>query len=473
MSDYIGINIGKYQITEQLGRGGMALVFKAFDKTLERYVALKFIRKDAFPREEWEQLFVRFSLEAKALAKLKHPNIVDVYDYGISDGSPYIVMELLEGGTLKDRMTRRFTPAEAAEILCPIASGLDYAHKKGIYHRDVKPANIMFDGEGNPVLTDFGIAKTIKSDNEKTITKAGFSVGTPEYISPEQGFGRDIDGRTDEYSLGIIFYEMVTGTKPFTAATPLETILKQQMEPLPKPKDVPPDVMKVMEKALEKKPENRYQTIGEFGREMKKLAAGSTVPIPTGKKTNTYPSVPRSNYIPDATYAGYKSPETDSLKIDPGGMQEKNKRRTALIIGLAVLLLLICAVIFMLFRFNRNQAGPALPTPTETSLLIPTETATETPVTPTFTNMPTATATETPVTPTFTNTPTATATETPVTPTATNTPAATATETPVTPTFTNTPTATATKTPVTPTFTNTPAATATETPVTPTFTNTP
>ena len=193
----------------------MAVVYKAFDPNLERPVAVKLIKMGAFPSDAFGNVRERFKREAKALALLNHPNIVRVYDYGEFEGAPFIVMELLDDGSLKQRLGRPIPVPQAAAILAPIADGLAYAHRKGILHRDVKPSNILFKKDGTPVLTDFGIAKIIEGPNaNRTITKDGVGVGTPEYMAPEQGSGRQIDGRTDEYSLGIVFYEMITGRKP-------------------------------------------------------------------------------------------------------------------------------------------------------------------------------------------------------------------------------------------------------------------
>lgn len=262
MQDVIGRSIGRYHVIEKSGRGGMATVFKAFDTNLEREVAIKLIRRRAFAQGDWERTFRRFEIEAKSLARLDHPNIVRVYDYGEFEGAPFIVMELLDDGSLKQRLGRPIPVPQAAAILAPIADGLAYAHRKGILHRDVKPSNILFKKDGTPVLTDFGIAKIIEGPNaNRTITKDGVGVGTPEYMAPEQGSGRQIDGRTDEYSLGIVFYEMITGRKPYTADTPLAVILKQQVDPLPRPTNVSQGAEKLLYKVLAKNPDDRFRSM--------------------------------------------------------------------------------------------------------------------------------------------------------------------------------------------------------------------
>ncbi|MGC9025768.1 MAG: serine/threonine-protein kinase, partial [Chloroflexia bacterium] len=235
----IGQSVGRYHIVEQLGEGGMATVYKAYDTRLEREVALKVIRRGAFPPEQLERILRRFEREAKALARLTHPNIVGLIDYGEYEGSPYLVMEYLPGGTLKKlleaRAGRPLPWEEAVRLLLPIARALHFAHRQGFIHRDVKPSNILITESGEPMLSDFGIAKLLETE-ETTLTGTGVGVGTPEYMAPEQGLGRKVDARADVYALGVVLYELVTGRKPYTADTPMAVLLKQATEPLPRPR---------------------------------------------------------------------------------------------------------------------------------------------------------------------------------------------------------------------------------------------
>ncbi len=235
MANLIGQSLGRYHILEQLGEGGMATVYKAYDTRLERDVAIKIIRRNAFPPEQLERILKRFEREAKSLAKLSHPNIVGVLDYGEHEGSPYLVLVYLPGGTLKKLMGRPMPWQEAVRLLIPIANALEYAHEHKVVHRDVKPANILLTEKSQPMLTDFGIAKILEIEDGHTLTNTGMGVGTPEYMSPEQGMGREVDGRADIYSMGIIFYELITGRKPYTADTPMAVILKHMTDPLPRP----------------------------------------------------------------------------------------------------------------------------------------------------------------------------------------------------------------------------------------------
>jgi eukaryotic-like serine/threonine-protein kinase len=277
LTDISGGSIGRYHLLEPLGQGGMAVVYRAYDTRLEREVALKLIRMEAFPPEVYDRILARFEREAKALAKMAHPHIVRVFDYGEYESAPYLVMELLEGGTLKQSLSGRLPVGAAAGLLAPVADALAYAHRRGILHRDVKPSNILLTEEGQVVLTDFGIAKLLAGEGERTLTGTGMGIGTPEYMAPEQGLGREVDGRADVYALGVMLFELLTGRKPYTADTPMAVILKQVNDPLPRPRDLvpdlPPDVERVLLKALAKKPEDRYEDMEAFAVVLKRLAA--------------------------------------------------------------------------------------------------------------------------------------------------------------------------------------------------------
>ncbi|MCJ7623041.1 MAG: serine/threonine protein kinase, partial [Anaerolineaceae bacterium] len=219
MSNLIGKSLGRYHIVEQLGEGGMAVVYRAYDTNLERDVAIKVIRKDAFARDVFDRVIVRFKREAKALAKFMHQGIVPVLDYGEHEGSPFIVMGYIPGGTLKENVEKPIPYQEAAVLIAQIARALAYAHENGVVHRDIKPANILLTEKGQPMVSDFGIAKILDAPGSIVLTSTGVGIGTPAYMSPEQGLGEEIDSRTDIYSLGIVFYELVTGHRPFRADT--------------------------------------------------------------------------------------------------------------------------------------------------------------------------------------------------------------------------------------------------------------
>jgi eukaryotic-like serine/threonine-protein kinase len=275
MPDLIGQDIGRYHIIEKLGEGGMAIVYKAYDTRLERDVAIKFIRKDMIQPALLERMLKRFEREARALAKMLHPSIIPIYDYGEHDGSPYLVMAYIPGGTLKERMGKPMSYDDAAELLLPIADALEYAHEQKIIHRDIKPANILMTERGRPLLSDFGIAKVLQFDDATYLTGTGVGIGTPEYMSPEQGMGVSVDHRTDIYALGVVFYELVTGRKLFYADTPMAVVFKHINDPIPRPKlflpGLPEEVERVLFKALSKKPEERYQSMNEFSKALERI----------------------------------------------------------------------------------------------------------------------------------------------------------------------------------------------------------
>jgi serine/threonine protein kinase len=278
MTNLTGLSLGRYHILEQLGEGGMATVYKAYDSRLERDVAVKIIRRGAFPEEHLDHILKRFEREAKALARLTHPNIVGVIDYGDHENAPYLVMPYLPGGTLKQRLGKPMPWQEAVRILLPIAQALEYAHEHNIIHRDIKPSNILLTEKGQPMLSDFGIAKILENEDAATLTGTGTGVGTPEYMAPEQWTGQ-AGTLSDLYSLGVVLYEMVTGHKPYTADTPAAILLKQASEPLPRPAQfvagLPEAVEKVLFKALAKKPEDRFRDMAGFTVSLEKLLSAS------------------------------------------------------------------------------------------------------------------------------------------------------------------------------------------------------
>jgi serine/threonine protein kinase len=267
-SNLEGITLGKYRILEPLGRGGMAQVYKAYHPQLDRYMAIKILRSDLVENDEF---LTRFRQEAHAVSGLRHANIVQVFDFDVQDDSYYMVMELLEGDTLRALLNdyrvrnQRMPLDQVVRIIKDVLSGLSYAHAEGITHRDIKPANIMLNKKGQAVLTDFGVAQIIGS-TQHTVT--GALMGTLNYMAPEQGLKGESDNRSDIYSLGIVFYEMLTGYTPFDADTPLAILMKHLNDPLPVPTQIDPALPSALEmivlKALAKDPDDRYQTADEM-----------------------------------------------------------------------------------------------------------------------------------------------------------------------------------------------------------------
>jgi len=259
--------VGRYQVISRLGEGAMAEVYRAHDPDIQRPVVLKFLREQLCVEAEYRNRFLR---EARAAGMLAHPNIVTVFDVGEVNGRPYIAMELLNGGALDTIMERgKGLPIlQVLQIGIQIASALDYAHSKGIYHRDVKPSNILQVGNGRTVkIADFGIAH-MASMAEADKTRAGTIIGTPHYMAPEQAMGGKVDGRADLFSAGVVLYELLTGHRPFEAdnmVTLVMRIAKEEPRPMTQlRKDIPPSVRRVVETCLQKAPENRYRT----GREL-------------------------------------------------------------------------------------------------------------------------------------------------------------------------------------------------------------
>jgi serine/threonine protein kinase len=280
MSNLIGKSLGRYHILEQIGEGGMAIVYKAFDTRLEREVAVKVIRMGRLAPDIADKALKRFEREGKALARLNHPNIISIIDYGDDKGHPYLVMPFLPGGTLKEKLRAdgKTNWQDAARLLLPVAKALAYAHEEEMIHRDVKPANILITRSGDPMLTDFGIAKILDEESTMDLTGTRATVGTPEYMAPEQVIAKTVDHRADIYALGVVFYEMVTGRKPFQADTPMAVLVKLSSEPLPRPTEFTPKLPKAVEqvllKALAKDRNNRYKSMKGFAAVLGKLAVG-------------------------------------------------------------------------------------------------------------------------------------------------------------------------------------------------------
>jgi len=270
-----GTNLGPYRIVAEAGRGGMASVYKAHQAALARYVAIKVLPEFFATEPGFRE---RFQQEAVAVAQLRHPNILAIFDYGDTDGVTYIVTEFVDGGTLAEQMGKPLPLEYAVEILNPIAGALDYAHRRGVLHRDIKPSNVLLQHDGTPVLSDFGLAKMMMSSTQR-LTQSGMIVGTPEYMSPEQCAGEELTPAADQYSLAVIAYEALTGRVPFTAATPVAVLMAQMQNALPPPRTINPDlsdgVAAVLLKGLAKEPGDRYKTCHQM---VRALAAADESP---------------------------------------------------------------------------------------------------------------------------------------------------------------------------------------------------
>jgi serine/threonine protein kinase len=372
MPNLTGQSLGRYHILEQLGEGGMATVYKAYDTRLERNVAVKVIRVDQFAPTLLDNILKRFDGEAKVVASLIHPNIVGVIDYGEFEGSPYMVMPYLPGGSLVQRLGQPLPWQEAIKLVLPIAEALDYAHNQNIIHRDVKPSNILLTQRGQPMLTDFGIAKILESEAAKNLTGTGMGIGTPEYMAPEQWTGKACL-QSDLYSLGVVLYELVTGKKPYTADTPAAIMLKQANDPLPRPRqfvsNLPEAFEKVLFKALAKRPEDRYQNMSEFVVALESLTDEQTSEerrkVEDGKEVETL-------------FAGggrnLKTLESPNVPRQPAEQNRWSIKWWLWLIGFGGFLVVACVVIAALILpgFIAKLAPAPTFTPTSTLTFTPT-----------------------------------------------------------------------------------------------------
>jgi serine/threonine-protein kinase len=263
--------IGKYDIQSVLGKGAMGVVYKAFDPAIERPVAIKTVRKDLVDPDLVEQSMARFKNEAKAAGRLLHPNIVSVYEYGEDEANAFIVMEYVEGTGLREYLNRKasFDLGQITAIMSQLLLALDFAHERGVVHRDIKPSNLILTSSGSLKVADFGIARIDTSN----LTTLGMVMGTPSYMSPEQCQGQTVDRRSDLFSAGVVFYELLTGEKPFAGA--METIGYKICHEDPKPPStiskltLSPTLDAVIATALEKKPDARFQNARAFSRALR------------------------------------------------------------------------------------------------------------------------------------------------------------------------------------------------------------
>ncbi len=265
--------IGRYIVKSELGRGGMATVYRAHDPSVDREVAIKVLPREMLHDPQFRS---RFEREIKMVAALEHPSIVPIYDVGDEDGQPYFVMRYMTGGSLSDGIEKgKFSVQDTARIIEKIARGLAYSHRKGIIHRDLKPDNILFDDSGDPFISDFGVAKLTEASGG--LTGSGV-IGTPAYMSPEQAQGNEIDSRSDVYGLGVIIYQMLSGQQPYSADTPMGVVVKHITEPVPEIlnliPNLPHEVDDVIKTAMAKDKANRYPTTVDLAKALNMVAFG-------------------------------------------------------------------------------------------------------------------------------------------------------------------------------------------------------
>ena len=349
MTFAVGENVGPYRIIEQLGQGGMATVYKAYHAALDRYVAIKVLHP-AFLQDP--NFLKRFQREARAVAKLEHPNIVPVYDFSEHGLQPYLVMKYIEGDTLKARLrSGRLSKEEGLHIVQATGAALSYAHQRSVLHRDIKPSNILLSPDGSIYLADFGLARMGEA-GESTLS-ADMMLGTPQYISPEQARGeKNLDPGTDIYSFGVVLYEMVVGRVPFNADTPFSIIHDHIYKPLPIPSRinprVPAEVERVLLKSLSKERGDRYATIDEMVTAFRDAVSGTAAPV----------VAPR---LPAAAAGEEKAPAEAPSKAPgeaPATPPPTRPRRRWLWIAGGLAMACLCAFLFLAAASNQGPGDP-------------------------------------------------------------------------------------------------------------------
>ncbi len=355
--------IGRYIIKSELGRGGMATVYRAHDPSVDREVAIKVLPREMLHDPQFRS---RFEREIKMVAALEHPSIVPIYDVGDEDGQPYFVMRYMTGGSLSDGIEKgKFSVQDTARIVEKIARGLAYSHRKGIIHRDLKPDNILFDDNGDPFISDFGVAKLTESSGG--LTGSGV-IGTPAYMSPEQAQGNEIDSRSDVYGLGVIIYQMLSGQQPYSADTPMGVVVKHITEPVPEILNLipslPHEVDDIIKTAMAKDKKDRYPTTVDLAKALNVVAFGHEGDITFNTNTGI----------------GTRAPSGQTTQFSRG--------KTGLIIAGVVLLVSVIG-----FFLLRNQLLVTdQPTATAAIIVAPTSTIEQ----PTLTEAPAALVTASP-----------------------------------------------------------------------------
>ncbi len=354
---------GRYELTHLIARGGMAQVYRAMDRQLDRPVALKVL----FPELSVDRTFVeRFRREAQAAANLSHPNIVPVFDWGEDDGAYFIVMEYIEGRPLSAvlRDSQRLSPRQIATIGAGVAAALAFAHRHGVVHRDVKPGNVLITPEGDVKVTDFGIARAMNT--EESLTQTGAVMGTAAYFSPEQAEGKSVDARSDIYSLGVVLYEMAVGKPPFTGDSPVAVASKhvRDMPVLPREANpaVPAALEAVVMKAMAKSPEDRYLSAEELRADLLRFAEGRPVEAADPGLTTMMAAMGATQAVPAAPNRTMAVPTGGGPPFDNRDGLERKKRTRRLILLLVLLLIALAVIAFFLLRsvglFGGNVTVP-------------------------------------------------------------------------------------------------------------------
>jgi len=356
IQNLVGQVLGQYELRELLGVGGMAAVYRGYQLNLERAVAVKVLSQALGSDTAYIERFYR---EAKTSGALEHAHIVPVYDYGVQGDISYVVMRLLTGGTLSERIAARANSAhplpslgEVSSLLSQIGSALDYAHSHGVIHRDIKPSNIMFDNQGTAYVVDFGIAKLVDATN--ALTGTGTSMGTPSYMPPEQWRSEELTPAADQYALAVTIYLLVTGRVPFDASTPYG-LMNKHMSEMPTPlhvqrPDVPAELNQVIERALAKEPGDRFPSVTAFAQAFDQAIRGHT-----GEQTRFFTTAipPKVVTAPSAGTPEAPAPASTGTGIRSDPPMHKNP----VIWGIGLLLLLILVILFVLLRPENGESS--------------------------------------------------------------------------------------------------------------------
>jgi serine/threonine protein kinase len=368
-ADLIGKTLGQFTILEEIGRGGMATVFKARQQSVNRIVAIKILPRHFLHDPGFLE---RFTREVDVASHLEHPHILPIYDYGETEGVPYIAMRYLAGGSMAD-MIRRGSPRleDLEKPITQVAQALDYAHQqKGIVHRDLKPGNVMLDENGNAYLSDFGIVQVAGSDLTGSLI-----VGTPAYMSPEQAHGGQIDSRSDIYALGVVLFELITGHEPYQAETPMALLLKHINEPMPPVRDfregVPTAVEDVIARATAKEPDDRYPSAGEMAKAFAQALRTADSAVETKASAPTKPLPTATDEVPTTALQGGEVAATSEVMTR--ALEANGGRSTGLLIGaVAVIAIVIIGAILILPSLTGDQTSAPGPTAIPQAALVPT-----------------------------------------------------------------------------------------------------